>query len=58
MILGVAVSIRIALAIWLLGLVMVGITMAQRFEYGWGDAEVWIPTLTCLGTPFAKGMAA
>jgi O-antigen ligase len=34
-------------------LAVVGITIAGLFEYNWGDAEVWIPTLTCLSTPFA-----
>ena len=32
---------------------VVGITVAGLFEYFWGDAEVWIPTLLCLATPFA-----
>jgi O-antigen ligase len=30
-----------------------GITVAGLFEYNWGDAEVWIPTLVCLSAPFA-----
>jgi O-antigen ligase len=32
---------------------VVGITVAGLFEYYWGDAEVWIPTLACLAVPFA-----
>lgn len=32
---------------------VVGITVAGLFEYYWGDAEVWIPTLACIATPFA-----
>ncbi len=32
---------------------VLGITVAGLFEYFWGDAEVWIPTLLCLATPFA-----
>jgi O-antigen ligase len=32
---------------------VVGITVFGLFEYTWGDAEVWIPTLLCLATPFA-----
>lgn len=34
-------------------LAVVGVTAAGLFEYNWGDAEVWIVTLTCLSTPFA-----
>ena len=30
-----------------------GLTVAGMFEYNWGDAEVWIPTLVCLAAPFA-----
>jgi O-antigen ligase len=30
-----------------------GISVAGLFEYNWGDAEVWIPTLVCLSVPFA-----
>ena len=30
-----------------------GVTAAGLFEYNWGDAEVWIVTLTCLSVPFA-----
>ncbi|MEJ2189014.1 MAG: O-antigen ligase family protein, partial [Acidobacteriota bacterium] len=29
-------------------LAVVGVTVAGLFEYSWGDAEVWILTLTCL----------
>jgi O-antigen ligase len=32
---------------------VLGITVSGLFEYYWGDAEVWIPTLACLATPFA-----
>ena len=35
-------------------LAIVGISVAGLFEYNWGDAEVWIPTLACLSTPFAS----
>jgi len=34
-------------------LAVAGITVAGLFEYNWGDAEVWIPTLFCLSAPFA-----
>jgi len=34
-------------------LAVAGITIAGLFEYNWGDAEVWIVTLTCLSIPFA-----
>ncbi len=34
-------------------LAVVGLTVAGLFEYNWGDAEVWIPTLVCLALPFA-----
>jgi O-antigen ligase len=34
-------------------LAILGVTVAGVFEYNWGDAEVWILTLTCLATPFA-----
>jgi O-antigen ligase len=34
------------LAVW-------GVTVAGLFEYNWGDAEVWIVTLTLLAAPFA-----
>ncbi len=34
-------------------LAVAGITAAGLFEYNWGDAEVWIVTLTCLTIPFA-----
>jgi len=34
---------------------VVGITVFGFFEYTWGDAEVWIPTLACIATPFALG---
>jgi len=34
-------------------LAVAGITVAGLFEYNWGDAEVWILTLTCLAVPFA-----
>jgi O-antigen ligase len=30
-----------------------GVTAAGLFEYNWGDAEVWIVTLTSLSAPFA-----
>ncbi len=30
-----------------------GITVAGMFEYNWGDAEIWIPTLVLLAVPFA-----
>jgi O-antigen ligase len=30
-----------------------GVTAAGFFEYNWGDAEVWIVTLTSLSAPFA-----
>jgi O-antigen ligase len=33
---------------------VVGITVAGFFEYNWGDTEVWILTLVCLGMPFAR----
>jgi O-antigen ligase len=32
---------------------IVGLTVAGLFEYNWGDAEIWIPTLVCLSTPIA-----
>ena len=32
-----------------------GVTVAGLFDYTWGDAEVWIPTLLCLAAPFAFG---
>ena len=32
---------------------VLGITVAGLFEYYWGDAEIWIPTLACLAAPFA-----
>jgi O-antigen ligase len=32
---------------------VVAITVFGLFEYTWGDAEVWIPTLACLAVPFA-----
>ena len=35
-------------------LAVAGITVAGLFEYNWGDAEVWIPTLVCLATPFSE----
>lgn len=34
-------------------LAVAGVTVAGLFEYNWGDAEVWIPTLTLLAAPFA-----
>jgi O-antigen ligase len=34
-------------------LAVLGVTVAGLFEYNWGDAEVWIPTLVCLSAPFA-----
>jgi putative inorganic carbon (hco3(-)) transporter len=34
-------------------LAVAGITVAGLFEYNWGDAEVWMVTLTLLATPFA-----
>lgn len=34
-------------------LAVAGITVAGLFEYNWGDAEVWILTLTCLAAPYA-----
>ncbi|MCP4896539.1 MAG: hypothetical protein GY906_06140 [bacterium] len=34
-------------------LAVAGITVAGLFEYNWGDAEVGILTLVCLGAPFA-----
>ena len=34
-------------------LAVAGISVAGLFEYNWGDAEVWIPTLMCLAAPFA-----
>ncbi len=34
-------------------LAVAGVTVAGLFEYNWGDAEVWILTLTCLAAPFA-----
>jgi O-antigen ligase len=39
-------------------LAVAGVTVAGLFEYSWGDAEVWILTLTCLATPFALSPAA
>ncbi len=30
-----------------------GVAVAGLFEYNWGDAEVWIPTLAVLSAPFA-----
>lgn len=38
-------------------LAVTGVTVAGLFEYSWGDAEVWILTLTCLATPFALSPA-
>lgn len=34
-------------------LAVAGVTVAGLFEYNWGDAEVWIPTLAVLAAPFA-----
>lgn len=34
-------------------LAVAGVTVAGLFEYNWGDAEVWILTLTCLAAPYA-----
>ena len=34
-------------------LAVAGISVAGLFEYNWGDAEVWILTLTCLAAPYA-----
>jgi O-antigen ligase len=34
-------------------LAIAGLTVAGLFEYNWGDAEVWIVTLTLLAVPFA-----
>jgi len=39
-------------------LAVAGVTVAGFFEYNWGDAEVWIVTLTCLAVPFALGSEA
>jgi O-antigen ligase len=30
-----------------------GLSVAGLFEYNWGDAELWIPTLVALSAPFA-----
>jgi hypothetical protein len=34
-------------------LAIAGLSVAGLFEYNWGDAEVWIPTLAVLAVPFA-----
>jgi O-antigen ligase len=34
-------------------LAVVGVTVAGLFEYNWGDAEIFIPTLTCLSAEWA-----